>query len=121
MAWGVLDGNKVAVWLRIRDELVQSSTGPLHRRREAFKILDLFDSPTRCANDFLFLGNPSCCRYFTIVLFHFFKAYISRYFQLAGHDILGVLAMCNVNILRQINGTSCAQAPQGSDSTHFGK
>ena len=60
MAWGDLDeAAKVAVWLRIRDEFVQSSTGPLHRRREAFKILDLNDSPTRCANDFLFLGNPS--------------------------------------------------------------
>ena len=61
-SWGVLDeAAKVAVWLRIRDELVQSSTGPLHRRREAFKILDLFYSPTRCANDLFFLGNPSCC------------------------------------------------------------
>ena len=60
--WGVLDGHdKVAVWLRIRDELVQSSTGPLHRRREAFKIFDIFNSPTPCANDLFFLGNPSCC------------------------------------------------------------
>ena len=60
-SWGVLDvPGKMAVRLRFRDELMQSSTGPLHRRREASKILDLHDKPTCYANDFLFLGNPSC-------------------------------------------------------------
>ena len=45
---GVLaEAGKVAVRIRFRDELMQSSTGPLHRRREAFKILDLHDKPTR--------------------------------------------------------------------------
>ena len=47
-SWSVLaEAGKVAVRLRFRDELMQSSTGPLHRRREAFKILDLHDKPTR--------------------------------------------------------------------------
>ena len=48
-SWGVLaEAGKVAVRLRFRDELMQSSTGSLHRRREAFlKILDLHDKPTR--------------------------------------------------------------------------
>ena len=60
MAWDILaEAGKVVVRLHFRDELMQSSTGPLHRRREAFKILDLHDKPTREANDFLFLGNPS--------------------------------------------------------------
>ena len=46
--WAVLaEAGKVAVWLRFRDELMQSSSGPLHRRREAFKTLDLHDKPTR--------------------------------------------------------------------------
>ena len=50
MAWPwvpLAEDGKVAVRLRFRDELMQSSTGPLHRRREAFKILDLPDKPTR--------------------------------------------------------------------------
>ena len=46
--WVVLaEAGKVAVRLRFRDELIQSSTGPPHRRREAFKILDLHDKLTR--------------------------------------------------------------------------
>ena len=45
---GVLaEAGKVAVRIRFRDELMQSSTGPLHRCREAFKILDFHDKPTR--------------------------------------------------------------------------
>ena len=60
MAWGALDETgKMALWIRFRDELMQSSTGPLHRRREAFEIPDLHDKPTRYANDFLFLGSRS--------------------------------------------------------------
>ena len=60
MVWSVLDETgKMAVWIRFRDELMQSSAEPLHRRREAFEILELHDKPTRYANDFLFLGSCS--------------------------------------------------------------